>query len=74
LTVFKASVISGFVSNKKLSKQTISDKVKILRPGKFFVVESESERQDALNAARFHGKEVSSRKRKSGGFTIWGIF
>jgi hypothetical protein len=49
---------------------TLVDRIKTLKVGRSIRVPSESERTQALNAAKILGKRVASRKLLKGGFTI----
>jgi hypothetical protein len=49
---------------------TLIDRVKKLKVGKSFYVDTESERTQALNAAKVLGRRITSRKLVKGGFTV----
>ncbi len=46
------------------------DRITKLRIGQSFAVKTEAERQKASQIANHQGKEVHTRKRKRGGFTV----
>lgn len=49
---------------------TLIDRIKRLRLGQTFIVQTETERQKATQIALAQGRLVSTRKRKRGGFTV----
>jgi len=51
----------------------ICERVRNLRKGQFFHVDTKQERAHALNSARFLGKLITTRSCKEGGFTVYAI-
>jgi len=56
----------------RFTAEELAKEIRNLKPGNFFVVETSGERVQALNAARFIGRRITT-KRRDGKFEIHAI-
>jgi len=61
------------MTKNRFTAEQLAEEIKDLKPGKFFVVETSGERTQALNAARFIGRRVTTKQRDDGKFEIHAI-
>lgn len=54
----------------KFSVAEIAKKVKDLRPGPSFKLETESERKQAIYAGKYQGKDIITKKLRKGGYVV----